>query len=134
MLRTLYEDMLERGEQLVATFIDYSAAFDTVSHKFLDEALAKAGASDKTRAMFRAMYSAASATARVTDTDGKVLLSKPFPINRGVVQGDIVSPLYFILALEVILKKHDNVTGHGVQFGGQQVHTLGYADDARRPA
>ena len=27
-------------------FIDYTAAFDTVSHKFLDEALGKAGASN----------------------------------------------------------------------------------------
>ena len=47
------------------------------------------------------------------------VLSEPFPINRGVVQGDILSPLYFILALEMILRRHDNVAGKGVDYGGQ---------------
>ena len=104
MLRTLIEDMLERGEQVVATFVDYSAAFDSVSHKFIDTALADAGVSAKSRAIFRAIYKAASATTRVADTDGKYVQSKSFPIRRGVVQGDITSPLYFVIDLQLILK------------------------------
>ena len=40
---------------MAVTFIDYSAAFDSVSHRFIDEMLAKAGASNKLRAMFRAV-------------------------------------------------------------------------------
>ena len=134
VLRTIYDDMLEQGRTLYATFIDYSAAFDSVSHKFLDEALREAGASNKSRAMFRAMYKAASATVKVSDVDGGIIISDPFAIDRGVIQGDIVSPLYFILALDLILKRHDNVvplaTERGVMFGGRRVHTLGYADDA----
>ena len=47
VLRTIYDTMLENGEDLFVSFIDYSAAFDSVSHKFLDKALAAAGASDK---------------------------------------------------------------------------------------
>ena len=130
VLRTLIEDMLEKGEQLVATFVDYSAAFDSVSHKFIDLALADAGASAKSRAMFRAIYQAASATTRVPDTDGEYVQSNPFPIHRGVVQGDITSPLYFVLALQLILKRHDNVRGKGVPFADGIAHTLAYADDA----
>ena len=99
--------MLEQGKEFFVTFIDYSAAFDTVSHKFLDEALQRAGESNKTRDMFRAMYAAASAATKVLGTDNKHVLSPKFPINRGVVQRDIVSPLYFILALELILRNHD---------------------------
>ena len=76
------------------------------------------------------MYKAASACTAVQGTDGTKIMSDPFPINRGVIQGDIVSPLYFILALELILRDHDNIPGKGVQFGGKTVHTLGYADDA----
>ena len=67
MLRTLIEDVLEQGEQVVATFVDYSAAFDSISHKFIDIALADAGASAKSRAIFRTIYNAASATTRVDD-------------------------------------------------------------------
>jgi hypothetical protein len=33
------DSMLERGEQLISVFIDYVAAFDSVSHKFTDTAL-----------------------------------------------------------------------------------------------
>ena len=55
-LRTLYDEMIEMGKKMYVTFIDYSAAFDTVSHKFIDEALKAAGASHKSRALFRAIY------------------------------------------------------------------------------
>ena len=65
--------------------IDYASAFDTVSHKFLDEVLVKAGASNKSRAMFRAVYRSASAFAAVADTDGKLVKSEVFAIRRGVV-------------------------------------------------
>ena len=129
-LRTLYDEMLERGETLYATYIDYSAAFDSVSHKYLDRALKEAGASDKSRALFRAIYDRASAVTKVASTDGNVVTSDPFPINRGVLQGDITSPLYFILALDLILREHDVSKDKGVLFGGECVHTLGYADDA----
>ena len=130
ILRTIYEEMIEQGREMAATFIDYSAAFDTVSHKFLDLTLKDAGASTKTRSIFRAVYNAASAMTKVQSTDGEVVMSNPFPINRGVVQGDITSPIYFILALEHILRRHDNEENKGIDFGGRRVHTLGYADDA----
>ena len=51
-------------------FLDYEAAFDSVSHLFLDEALGAAGASDKIRSIFRAIYSKANAVVRVQKADG----------------------------------------------------------------
>ena len=42
----------------------------------------------------------------------------------------MTSPLYFILALEAILPRHDCVAGKGVSLGHFIIHTLGYADDA----
>ena len=56
ILRLLIDSVLEIGSSCVLTFVDFAAAFDTVSHKLLDEALAEAGASDKSRALFRAIY------------------------------------------------------------------------------
>ena len=107
ILRTIFDDVMDQGKQMCATFIDYTAAFDSISHKYLDHALKEAGASVKTRRMFRAIYKAASAVTKVSDVDGKEVMSNPFSIDRGVVQGDITSPLYFILALELILREHD---------------------------
>ena len=55
ILSTLIEDMMRQGQEICMTFVDYSAAFDTVSHKYIDHALEQAGASIKTRRMFRAI-------------------------------------------------------------------------------
>ena len=102
LLRVLFDQALARGEKLCVTFIDYSAAFDSISHKFLDESLKNAGASRKTRAMFRAIYAAAEGTARVRGLNGNQVYSESFKVRRGVIQGDIISPIFFILAMEQI--------------------------------
>ena len=53
-----------------------------------------------------------------------------FQISRGVLQGDVVSPLFFILALEAILRRHDPIkTGQGVPLAEIFIRLLGYADD-----
>ena len=84
IFRTLVDDVLDQGQEICATFIDYTAAFDSVSHKFIDEALEQAGgASVKTRRMFRAIYNSASATTKVDSVDGKTAMSPSFPIRRG---------------------------------------------------
>ena len=72
-----------------------SAAFDSVSHKFIDKSLVEVDALPKTRAMFRAVYSVASAQTEVSGPDGATVMSDAFPVRRGVVQGDITSPLYW---------------------------------------
>ena len=99
VLRAINDAVLKAGEEIVVSFIDFTAAFDSVSHKFLDEALAEAGAAPKSRALFRVMYTAAEGRVRVRGADG-VHISRTFPVNRGVhvLQGDIVSPLCFIIA------------------------------------
>ena len=89
----------------------------------------RAGASNKLRAMFRAVYRSAAAFTKVPGADGKSAKSGVFPIRRGVLQGDITSPLYCILALDLIMRMHDNRVDKGVSLGATIVHTLGYADD-----
>ena len=88
---------------IAVTFIDFSAAFDTVSHNFLDRVLIRAGASNKLRALFRTVYSSVTADTTVAGADVKFIKSDVFPIRRGVLQGDITSPVYFILALGLIV-------------------------------
>ena len=109
ILRTLCKDVLQLGKSLTINFVDYAAAFDSVSHKFLDKALARAGASNKMRAMSRAIYRTASVFTTVSDADGNQIKTDEFPIKRGVLQGDIMSPLFFIIDLEFILRDYDNV-------------------------
>ena len=114
---------------MFATFIDFSAAFDSLSHKFIDQSLDAAGVSDKTRAMFRSIYRSASARTAVEGIDGETVLSDLFMVKRGVVQGDITSPTYFILAFTLIIHTHDTRTDKGVELLGKVIHSLGYPDD-----
>ena len=131
ILRVLCEKMLTLGKAISAVFIDYRAAFDSVSHKFVDQALKKAGASPKARAMFRAIYKAAAAFTETTGADNKKTRCDNFNINRGVLQGDITSPLFFILALDLIMRRHDTAgQDKGISLADTMVHVLGYADDA----
>ena len=100
LLRMLYEQVIANDDKLFVTYIDYSVAFDTVSHKFLDKNLSATGASRKTRTIFRAIYADAEGMARVKGLDGRYVYSKSFKVRRGVVQGDIISPIFFILVME----------------------------------
>ena len=43
IMRSIFDDILEQGREMCATFIDYSAAFDSVSHKYIDVTLQQAG-------------------------------------------------------------------------------------------
>ena len=108
ILRALYDFVVTGDLKCIITFIDYKAAFDSVSHKFIDKVLKKAKVSRKCRAIFRAIYEAASGKVRVNGTLGKKILSEPFDIQRGVVQGDIVSPVLFILALDLLIQTYDS--------------------------
>ena len=82
--------------------------------------------------MTRAVYATAPAFTTVPDAEGKCVKTDAFAIKRGVLQGDIISSLFFILALEYILRWHDNMQGKGVNLSSMPptcVFTLGYADD-----
>ena len=94
LLLVIYDQVINGNDKCAVTFIDFAAAFDSVSHKFLDLALQKAGAKRKTRDLFRAIYAAAEGAVRLSNKDGKISLSKYFDIARGVIQGEIISPIF----------------------------------------
>ena len=126
----LFDQVIEQDDKLFVTFIDYTAAFDSVSHKYLDMSLKHVGALRKTRAIFRAIYMAAEGTARVRGLHGDKVYSAEFKVRRGVIQGDIISPIFFILAMEQIFRVHDP-SPSGVNVDNYlHIGVLGYADDA----
>ena len=55
LLRVLYDQIIRKNSKCIVTYIDYTAAFDSISHKFMDSTLGAAGASGKSRAIFRAI-------------------------------------------------------------------------------
>ena len=125
--------LIRESREAVVTFIDYTAAFDTQSQKFLDEALGCASESLKIQPIVQAIFGTASGCVRIRNPDGTEQLSDPFDIARGMLQGDIFSPPGFIVRLWKIFQKHD-IPGAGVTVGDHphqvEVSSLEYADDA----
>ena len=121
-LKWFIEMILREGRQAVITFIDYSAAFDTESQMFLDEALAEAGVGAKVRRIVQAIFAAATGVVRLRHPDGTMTLSEPFDIARGILQGDIFSPVAFIARMMIIIHIHsagfvlvlENLESHGI--------------------
>ena len=78
-------------------------------------------------------YATATGVVRIRQADGSVKLSNPFNIARGVLQGDIFSPIAFIAGLDRIFRRH-NVHTAGVTVGSgessMKMSKFEYADDA----
>lgn len=75
-------------------------------------------------------YEVAAGVVRVNGIDGKRVYSGSFDVTRGVIQGDIIPPVLFILALDQLIQTRDV---HGTGFNCDNIFTLrvlGYADDA----
>ena len=129
ILKWTIDMLISESKPAVVTFIDYTAAFDTVSHKFLDQALSSAGISSKLRRIVQSIFLAATGCVRITKPDGCQETSEPFSISRGVLQGDIFSPVAFITGLMHIFKVHD-MKDYGVTAGSDSykvtVHPLEY--------
>ena len=131
LLRLLMDAVLRAGKQAVVTFIDYCAAFDTISHRFVDVSLTASGVQPKIRRILKAIYAEATGMMRLRLPSGETLCSEPFPVRRGIIQGDIFSPQYFTLGLDRIFRLHD-IAGQGIggpSLGDVTASKLEYVDD-----
>ena len=102
VLCTIYKYTLKQDKDIYDTFIDYDTTFDSVSHKFLDQTLKKIRCLEQNphplpSDLQRGIYNDRSEKHKWYQGTLKRFPSQP--------RGDITSPLYFILAITLILKK-----------------------------
>ena len=100
--------------RLIGDFLDLVAAFDSVSHPFLDEALGEQGASAKSRMMVRAIYRKATAVVRVSTKLGAQVRSRPFKIVQlwSPARWPITSPIH-----HCSLSDHEYIPRYGITRG-----------------
>ena len=103
ILSLLMESALREGRKIIAVFLDFKDAFSTISHKYMDRVLKRAKVSTKIRTLIRSIYTHAHGKVRQQNADGSHEFSAAFDINRGVIQGDIFSPVVFIAGLAGIM-------------------------------
>ena len=99
VISILSERMREFNLPLWVVAVDFQKAFDSVNHGSLWQALREQNVPNIYILMLQRLYR--GQTAKI-QTD---VLSKDFPIERGVKQGDPISPILFNAALEKIMRK-----------------------------
>ncbi|KAH9070904.1 hypothetical protein Ae201684P_003002 [Aphanomyces euteiches] len=93
----LHHIKLHSPSSMVA-LLDFEKAFDRVDHAYLLRVLRHYGFPETFVDMVRVLYSGRKSRILVNG-----FLSKPVHISRGVLQGDPLSPLLFVIALEPIV-------------------------------
>ena len=99
-LRQLVEKRLEKQGHMALAFVDLEKAFDTAPRKMAMATLRWVGAPASEVKMVKAMYE--NTKARVVVGSG---MSNEFQVNIGLRQGSALSPLLFILVMELISRK-----------------------------
>ena len=122
-INQLIEKAHEYQLDLCIGFIDYEKTFDSIEHPDLFKALRQIGINEGYVCILEDIYT--NATSRIhLDKD----VSKVVEINRGVRQGDTLSPKVFTAAMEAIFKKLP-LEERGVNIDGEKLTDLRFADD-----
>ncbi|GKA79907.1 putative RNA-directed DNA polymerase [Tanacetum coccineum] len=111
--------------------VDFEKAFDSLSWSFLFSVLEQMRFSSKWRNWIHSFLNSAFALVLVNGSP-----TNEFKIERGLRQGDPLSPFLFILAVEALnvalFEATSNNIFHGIKVGKDKVHIshLQFADDA----
>ena len=111
------------SERTFIVFIDYSKAFDSVSHIHMFDILNDMGFPRRIVALIQALYEKQSAIVRWNGAH-----TQPFFIEKGVRQGCILSTLIFCAYTEQVMREAE-ITESGAVIGGRSISNLHYADD-----
>lgn len=105
--------------------IDFEKAFDSLDWQFLDLVLKKFNFGPSITKWVKTFYTGVSSC-----VINKGVTSEYFPVERGVRQGDPLSPYLFILSVEVLACAiRQNKEIKGINIGNTELKVLQYADD-----
>ena len=111
------------GESMYMCFYDLQKAFDSVQYPVLPKRLYEAGISGKTWRLIRDWYDHPKSRVRVGNQ-----LSAEFTLERGVLQGSVLSPVLFLLVMDPLLKELE-CSSLGPSIYGTYAGAFAHADD-----
>lgn len=129
-LRRIFEGVKHKKIPLVATFVDFKKAFDSVNRARLFEILSLYGIPDKLIDAIKKLYDRSKA---VVSINGKQ--SESFDVTTGVLQGDVLAPFLFILVMDYVLGRSERQYGfeykprRSIRNPAQRISDLDFADD-----
>ena len=103
-VRRLFEAVrMTRDAKLVAIFVDFCKAFDSVSWDQMEAILTAYQIPSELVAAVMSMY--CGARAGIQNEAGEVVDENQFSLSVGVLQGDTLAPYLFILVMDFVLRK-----------------------------
>ena len=116
---------LNDGRVSYLSLYDLEKAFDSVEHSVLLKSLFEAGINGKAWRLIKACYSNLSAVVKSGSA-----LSSPFKVSRGVQQGSVLSPTFFVIVMDKLLQQLKE-TSAGLSICGLYLGGAAHADDVR---
>ena len=134
-LRRIIEGVKARNLPCIITFVDFKKAFDSVDRAKMFTILSAYGIPEKIIQAISIMYE--NTKAKVLSPDGE---TEYFDVTAGVLQGDTLAPLLFIIIVDYILRQAiknneklgftlNKTTRRNQQLGCNTISDLDYADD-----
>ncbi len=122
----------KKDKNLVAVFIDFSKAFDSVKWNYIKSILISYNIPIKLVNAIMSIYD--GATAKVCTNDG---ISDNIDLNTGVLQGDTLAPYIFVIVIDYILRNALNDITLGFKYKdkissrypAKYITDLAFADD-----
>ena len=126
LVRDIIDLANKNGEEAALLFLDQEKAFDQVSREFLFKVLEKFGFGTSFIHWIKLLYSNASTKINING-----FLTNKIPLKSGVRQGCPLSPLLYVLVIEILalqLRANPNIIGFTIE--GEKIVSSHYADDA----
>ncbi|XP_023247234.1 uncharacterized protein LOC111643501 [Copidosoma floridanum] len=124
ILNHVVQTARSKKEKVLASFVDLTAAFDTVNRERLWEVMKEEGMSKGLIERVKELYEETMVTVKVNNT-----YSDKFWSTKGVRQGCVLSSILFCIYIAALEKEYKNRNVGGVVIGGIRVWSLAYADD-----
>lgn len=122
VLRQILQKYKEYNKVYYLGFVDFNKAFDSLEHQYIWESLERQGIHKKYIRILKNIYQKSTAQIKLETTGDE------FPIERGVRQGDPISPKLFSAVLETIFRRLD-WDNFGINVNGEKLSHLRFADD-----
>ena len=124
------EDIRSLG---VITYIDFTAAFDSILHSYMLSALKDYGVPLKYCRLVEEIYRSTAVRVRIQEVGGNRQYSRNIHVKHGAVQADIPSPEIFLVTLDKVLGEHGGLD-KGIKITDLlTLSELEFADDASLP-
>ncbi len=119
----MYNTDPEYHDAIIA-LLDFNKAFDSISHDTIYRGLESLGAPPCLIAVIKQLLSGSTTKVQVNG-----VLGEPVNITRGTKQGDPISPVLFVIGLELLNRALINSNCNGFQFGASRTVASLFADD-----